>query len=69
MTWRQRWCGLHGHDRVLAFDGRRVCLRCTSCAHETPGWVTGGRGPRLRYEGDARRYRLLPARLVIRRSA
>ena len=32
-------CALHGHDLLLHFDrGRRVCLRCVNCGHETPGW-------------------------------
>ena len=34
-------CGLHGHDLLLHFErGRRVCLRCVNCGHETPGWST-----------------------------
>jgi hypothetical protein len=32
-------CALHGHDLLLHFErGRRVCLRCVNCGHETPGW-------------------------------
>jgi len=61
-------CGLHGHDAVLHFEGSRVMMRCTSCGHDTPGWEISGKGPRLRYEGDARRHTLKP-RLVLRRSA
>ena len=34
-------CGVRGHDRVLAFDPRRIYLRCTSCGHETHGWTPG----------------------------
>jgi len=34
-------CALHGHDLLLHFErGRRVCLRCINCGHETPGWST-----------------------------
>jgi hypothetical protein len=34
-------CALHGHDLLLHFErGRRVCLRCANCGHETPGWST-----------------------------
>jgi len=34
-------CALHGHDLLLHFErGRRVCLRCVNCGHETPGWST-----------------------------
>jgi hypothetical protein len=64
-------CGLHGHDSVLHFEGNRVMMRCTSCGHDTPGWEISGQGPRLRYEGDARRHLLNGAkpRLVLRKSA
>ena len=61
-------CGFHGHDAVLHFEGNRVMMRCTSCGHDTPGWEVSGQGPRLRYEGDARRHTLKP-RLVLRKSA
>jgi hypothetical protein len=62
-------CGLRGHDSVLHFEGKRVNMRCTSCGHETPGWEVSGRGPRQRYEGDARRHVLAPQRLVLRKTA
>lgn len=65
----QLLCGLRGHDAVLHFESNRVLMRCTSCGHDTPGWETGGRGPRRRYEGDARRHLLTPQRLVLRKSA
>lgn len=66
----QALCGLSGHDPVLHFEGRRVMMRCTSCGHDTPGWEVADKGPRLRYEGDARRHALKPEpRLVYRRSA
>jgi hypothetical protein len=61
-------CGLRGHDSVLHFEGNRVNMRCTSCGHDTPGWEITGRGPRKRYEGDARRHLLAP-KLVLRKSA
>jgi hypothetical protein len=61
-------CALHGHDAVLHFEGNRVMMRCTSCGHDTPGWEISGKGPRMRYEGDARRHTLKP-RLVFRKSA
>ena len=51
-------CGLHGHDPLLAFEGNRVFLRCTSCGHETPGWGTGERRPRQRFAGDSARHQL-----------
>jgi hypothetical protein len=62
-------CGLRGHDSVLHFEGKRVNMRCTSCGHDTPGWEVSGRGPRQRFEGDARRHVLVPQRLVLRKSA
>ena len=38
---RETLCALHGHDLMLHFDrGHRVCLRCVTCRHETPGWDT-----------------------------
>ena len=61
-------CGLRGHDSVLHFEGNRVNMRCTSCGHDTPGWEISGRGPRRRYEGDARRH-LIGKKLVLRKSA
>jgi hypothetical protein len=62
-------CGLRGHDSVLHYEGNRVMMRCTSCGHDSPGWEICGRGPRRRFEGDARRHLLRPARLVMRKSA
>jgi hypothetical protein len=65
----QLFCGLRGHDAVLHFEANRVNMRCTSCGHDTPGWEISGRGPRRRYEGDARRHLLTPQRLVLRKTA
>ncbi len=65
----QLFCGLRGHDSVLHFEGKRVNMRCTSCGHDTPGWEISGRGPRRRYDGDARRHLLGPQRLVLRKPA
>lgn len=65
----QFFCGLRGHDSVLHFEGKRVNMRCTSCGHDTPGWDVSGRGPRQRFEGDARRHVLVPQRLVLRKTA
>jgi hypothetical protein len=65
----QLLCGIRGHDAVLHFEGKRVMMRCTSCGHDTPGWEISGRGPRRRFEGDARRHLLSKPRLVLRKSA
>jgi hypothetical protein len=62
-------CGLRGHDSVLHFESNRVNMRCTSCGHDTPGWEITGRGPRRRYDGDARRHLLTTQRLVLRKTA
>jgi len=64
----QLMCGLKGHDSVLHFEGKRVMMRCTSCGHDTPGWEVSGRGPRKRFDGDARRHAMKP-QLVLRKSA
>lgn len=65
----QVWCGLRGHDEVLAYEGARVLMRCTSCGHDSPGWDTSGRGPRKRFEGDAKRHRIKPQIVRRRKSA
>jgi hypothetical protein len=65
----QMLCGVRGHDSVLHFEGNRVMMRCTSCGHDSPGWEISGRGPRHRFDGDARRHLLKPERLVLRKSA
>jgi hypothetical protein len=67
----QTLCGLSGHDSVLHFEGQRVMMRCTSCGHDTPGWEVSGRGPRRRFEGDAKRHQLRtqPELVVLRKSA
>jgi hypothetical protein len=65
----QMFCGLRGHDSVLHFERNRVMMRCTSCGHDTPGWEISGRGPRRRFEGDARRHLIATQRLVLRKSA
>ena len=65
----QVFCGMRGHDAVLHFEGKRVMMRCTSCGHDTPGWEISGRGPRKRFDGDARRHLMATPRLVLRKSA
>lgn len=38
--WLDRlWCGLRGHNEILAFDGRRLSVKCLSCGLESPGWT------------------------------
>ena len=62
-------CGLRGHDAVMHFEAHRVNMRCTSCGHDTPGWEISGRGPRRRFEGDARRHLLTPRPVILRKTA
>jgi hypothetical protein len=66
---RQLLCGIRGHENLMHFEGNRVMMRCTSCGHDTPGWEVATRGPRRRFEGDARRHELARPRLVKRKSA
>ena len=65
----QLLCGLRGHDTVLHFESNRVMMRCTSCGHDTPGWDISGRGPRKRFDGDARRHLMTSQRLTLRKTA
>ena len=64
----QWMCAMRGHDSVLHFEGKRVMMRCTSCGYDSPGWETGGQGPRQRFAGDRRRHQMRP-RLVLRKTA
>ena len=67
----QLLCGLRGHDAVLHFEGNRIMMRCTSCGHDTPGLEITGRGPRKRFEGDARRHMIIitPQEVTLRKTA
>jgi hypothetical protein len=39
LTWlRETMCGLRGHSLLLHFESHRVCLECSTCGHQTPGW-------------------------------
>ena len=70
MRFGQLLCGIRGHDAVLHFEGKRVMMRCTSCWYDTPGWEISERGPRKRFDGDARRHLLAKSpRLVLRKTA
>jgi len=53
---REIVCGLHGHDNFLQFEQDRMCLKCVSCGHETPGWDLNEAPPTRRLRGDARRH-------------
>lgn len=59
-------CGITGHDAILHFEERRMCLRCTSCGYDSPGWDLGEGSPRLLYHGVAERHILqTPVRTAI----
>jgi hypothetical protein len=62
-------CGLRGHEAVLHYEGKRVMMRCTSCGHDSPGWEITGRGPRKRFDGDARRHSMDAPKLTLRKLA
>jgi hypothetical protein len=32
-------CGLAGHELMRSYSPGRLCLKCTWCAYETPGWI------------------------------
>lgn len=39
MALRHWLCGrLIGHDYLRAYAPGRICLRCTGCGKESPGW-------------------------------
>jgi hypothetical protein len=42
----------------LCFAEKRVYLRCSSCGHESPGWVTG-KAAQVRVMPEPRRWALL----------
>jgi hypothetical protein len=66
----QTLCGLTGHDSLRHLSGTRVSMRCMSCGHESPGWEVAGRGPRRRFDGDARRHQMgTHNRLDLRKTA
>lgn len=67
--WAGRWwCGLRGHDAMLAFERGRMFLRCASCGHEGAGLQVTGKGPRVTQPGDPRRHRLSRLHPVRRRA-
>ena len=59
LKFRQRMCGLHGHDSLLHFDNGRISLLCSSCGHESPGWALTETPPTITEQGDARRHMLV----------
>ncbi len=61
---REAYCGMHGHDSLLQFESGRLCLKCVSCGHETPGWELNATRPTVTVRGDARRHALVRPQLV-----
>ena len=57
---RQAFCGMHGHDSLVQFERNRMCLRCVSCGHESPGWALDKTPPTVKIREDARRPALSP---------
>jgi hypothetical protein len=63
----QIYCGLHGHDRLIQFEKRRMFLRCVSCGHESPGWALNEAPPRIVFRGEGRRHVSVRPQLVTAR--
>lgn len=63
----QLYCGLHGHDRLIQFDKKRMFLRCVSCGHESPGWALNEAPPRIVFRGEGRRHVSVRRHLVTAR--
>jgi hypothetical protein len=59
---RQAVCGLHGHDLMVHFERRRICLQCAACGHQTPGWRLAVSQPKRVYDSAS------PASIRITRS-
>jgi hypothetical protein len=66
---RQMFCGLHGHDTLPQFEKDRICLKCVSCGHETPGWALTETPPAITVRGENRRRVLRPQLIGARRIA
>lgn len=65
LVWmRQLYCGLHGHDSLMQFAQDRMFMQCSSCGHETPGWMLTEARPKVVIRGDSRRHALMRPRLV-----
>ena len=64
---REAYCGMHGHDSLLQFESGRMCLKCASCGHESPGWELNEAPPTVTVRGDARRHVIARPQLVSER--
>ena len=52
----ESFCRLGGHDYLLHVADNRIFLQCSTCSHETPGWlidIVHGRSPPPCPEGTA----------------
>jgi hypothetical protein len=54
----QAYCSMHGHDNLLQFEPDRMCLKCASCGHESPGWQLDEAPPAPRLRDNASRHGL-----------
>jgi hypothetical protein len=61
---REVFCGLHGHDSMLQFEQDRLCLKCVSCGHESPGWELNETPPTVVAHADTRRQSLARPQLI-----
>ena len=35
---RQTCCAVNGHHFLICRERQRICLECTDCGYQTPGW-------------------------------
>ena len=61
---REAFCGLHGHDSMLRFEQERLCLKCVSCGHESPGWELNETPPTLVAAADNQQRALVRSQLI-----
>jgi hypothetical protein len=61
---REAFCGLHGHDNLLQFEQDRLCLKCVSCGHESPGWELNEVPPHVVARAEPRHRALAHPQLI-----
>jgi hypothetical protein len=61
---RQMFCAVHGHDNLLQFERDRLCLKCVSCGHESPGWELSETPPAISARPEPRRQPMVRPQLV-----
>jgi hypothetical protein len=59
-------CGLRGHDFLVHFEPKRMCLECSACRYQTPGWQLAGARRVDMSTGVPRKADTRPGRLLTR---